>query len=202
MEVERVEAVVAGGESLTVEFKGESRAPLNDRALVEAAVCLANGHGGVLLVGVEDDGSVTGARPRHDSLTVPERVQALIANRTIPPVAADVDVVEVRGRPVLVVEVDRAARVVGTSAGLYVRRALRLDGSPQCIPFPAHEMLARAGADADAQLTGLSDTEIARAIGVVTLGNGSPQPTMGHPGASLPRGRGDACPLPGSQHRA
>lgn len=64
---ERVSHFIAGGESYEVEFKGESRAPLNDRDLVEAAVCLANGSGGTLLVGVEDDGTVTGARPRHES---------------------------------------------------------------------------------------------------------------------------------------
>lgn len=55
--------VIAGGESFTVEFKGEGRQPLSDRDLVEAVVCLANGEGGLLLVGVEDDGTVTGANP-------------------------------------------------------------------------------------------------------------------------------------------
>ncbi|MGH3260897.1 MAG: AlbA family DNA-binding domain-containing protein [Trebonia sp.] len=30
-------------------------------------MCLANGNGGMLLVGIEDDGTVTGARPRHES---------------------------------------------------------------------------------------------------------------------------------------
>jgi hypothetical protein len=40
---------------------GESRYACA-RDLVEAVVCLANGTGGVLLVGVEDDGTVSGAR--------------------------------------------------------------------------------------------------------------------------------------------
>ena len=30
-------------------------------------MCLANGTAGVLLVGVEDDGTVSGAQPRHEA---------------------------------------------------------------------------------------------------------------------------------------
>src|SRR3954471_10752450 len=90
----RVSQWVAGGERYDVEFKGEQRDRLNDRELVEAVVCLANGAGGVLLIGVEDDGTVTGARPRHEgSRTDPLRVQALIANTTQPPLSATVAVV-------------------------------------------------------------------------------------------------------------
>ncbi len=64
---ERVARCISEVESFEVEFKGESHAPLKDRDLVEAVVCLANGAGGLLLVGVEDDGTVTGARPRHEA---------------------------------------------------------------------------------------------------------------------------------------
>lgn len=142
VDTQQVEQFVAGGESFTVEFKGESRGPLSDSALVQAVVCLANGRGGFLLVGVEDDGTVTGARPRHGGETIPARVQALIANQTVPPIVTDVTTAEVRGVDVLVVEVENAQRVVGTSSGLYVRRALRVDGKPECVPYPAHEMLA------------------------------------------------------------
>jgi ATP-dependent DNA helicase RecG len=42
---ERVSRCIADGETYEVEFKGESRIPLNDRDLVEAVVCLANGSG-------------------------------------------------------------------------------------------------------------------------------------------------------------
>jgi len=225
MDAHDVEALVAGGETIMVEFKGESKSGLNDRSLVEAVVCLANGRGGVLLVGVEDDGRVTGARPRHDGSTVPARIQALIANQTIPPVVTQAATVEIQGKPVLVVEVEDAPRVVGTSMGLYVRRALRFDGKPECVPFPAHEMLAheidrgaidfaalpargatmahldpleferfralvsRAGSAGDSQLGDLSDTDITRALGVVTYGDDEPRPTMG---ALLLFGRVDA----------
>jgi len=95
---ERVARWAAAGERYEVEFKSELLRPLNDRDLVEAVVCLANGHGGVLLVGVEDDGTVTGAQPRHEAgRTDPFRVQALVANMTQPPVSAVVSVAEVAG---------------------------------------------------------------------------------------------------------
>lgn len=142
MDVAQAQEIVAQGESFTVEFKGEGRTPLNDQSLVEAVVCLANGAGGFLFIGVEDDGRLTGARPRHGAATEPARVQALIANQTIPPVQTEVTMVRLADVDVLVVEVENASRVVGTSRGLYVRRALRVDGQPECVPFPAHEMLA------------------------------------------------------------
>jgi ATP-dependent DNA helicase RecG len=71
-------ALIGAGERFEVELKGEERKPLDDRELVETVVCLANGAGGTLLVGVEDDGRITGARPRHGSYTDPNRVQAKV----------------------------------------------------------------------------------------------------------------------------
>ncbi|MGH8907328.1 MAG: RNA-binding domain-containing protein [Egibacteraceae bacterium] len=200
----RVRVWIAGGERYDLEFKGERRGPLNDRDLVEAVVCLANGSGGVLLVGVEDDGTPTGARPRHESgRTDPLRLQALIANNTQPPVATSVSIVDLDGASVIVVEVPDSPRVVGTARGTYVRRAIAGDGRPTCVPFHAHEMLARevdrgavdyaslpvrgatwddldplefervrhlvteVGDRADRLLAGLSDREIAHALGLV-----------------------------------
>jgi len=140
----RVARWTAAGESYEVEFKGEQRERLNDRDLVEAVVCLANGSGGVLLVGVEDDGTVTGARPRHEAgRTDLLRVQALIANLTQPPLSVVAGAVRVEDREVLVVEVPDSPRVVGTTRGTYVRRAIAGDGRPTCVPYHTHEMLAR-----------------------------------------------------------
>jgi ATP-dependent DNA helicase RecG len=66
MNPETILRLIEGGESLDVEFKGEERRPLPDEELVEAVVCLANRRSETpawLLLGVEDDGRVTGARP-------------------------------------------------------------------------------------------------------------------------------------------
>ncbi|MFW6012326.1 MAG: ATP-binding protein [bacterium] len=148
MTPETLETLIAAGETLAVELKGEEREPLSDRDLVEAVVCLANRTGddenGWLLVGVEDDGRVTGARPRHESgRTDPARVTALISGRTRPSVSVDVALVPYAGTTVLAVRVPAARSPVGTSDGRYLRRALGGDGRPACVPFHFHEMQGR-----------------------------------------------------------
>lgn len=71
MTLEHLKSLIAAGESLTVEFKGEERTPLSDRAIYEQAVCFANSEGGILLIGVEDCGRISGAKPRHGDATEP-----------------------------------------------------------------------------------------------------------------------------------
>jgi ATP-dependent DNA helicase RecG len=136
-------SLIAGGETLDVEFKGEEVRAISDGDLVEAVVCLANRSGnalGWLLVGVEDDGRVTGARPRHADRTDHLRLQALIAHRTQPSVSARVEIVRLDDRDVIAIEVPAARSPVGTSDGRYLRRALGGDGKPACLPLHFHEM--------------------------------------------------------------
>jgi len=139
---EALRSPIAGAETLDVEFKGEEARALSDVDLVEA-VCLANRSEnalGWLLVGVEDDGRVTGARPRHADRTDPLRLQALIAHRTRPSLSARVEIVRLGDRHVITVEVPAARAPVGTTDGKYLRRALGGDGKPACLPLHFHEM--------------------------------------------------------------
>jgi len=102
MTPDRLREIIAGGESLDVEFKGERRGQISDRDLVEAIVCLSNRPGdraGYLCIGV-DDGSITGARARD-----PLQLQGLVASRTRPSVSCRVQSVPVDGTQVIVVEV-------------------------------------------------------------------------------------------------
>ncbi|TPW14301.1 MAG: ATP-dependent DNA helicase RecG, partial [bacterium] len=144
MRREELEGLVEAGETLDVEFKGEERHPLSDGDLVETVVGLANrpgDHAGLLLVGVEDDGSVTGARPRHEAgITDPLRVQALISNRTRPALTCRAELVQVQGHEVLAIEVPAVRTPVGTSDGKYLRRTLTAKGEPRTVPFHFHEM--------------------------------------------------------------
>lgn len=147
MTPEKLQEVIRTGESLDVEFKGESNSrSLSDTDLVEAVVCLANRSSdrtGWLLIGVEDDGRITGARPRHHDRTDPLRVQALIANRTRPALSVRVEVISVvEGKDVIPIEVPRARVPVGTADGKYLRRAIGGDGKPACLPMHFHEMQA------------------------------------------------------------
>lgn len=140
-----LQALIAGRESLTLEFKGEQRRQLNDRDLVEAVVCLANAEGGLLLVGVEDDGSVSGARPRHGAATDAARLQALIRSRTVPGLEVPVEIVKVPAGEVLCLSVPRSAAVVASSDGICLRRITGGHG-PECVPFYPHQHAGRSAA--------------------------------------------------------
>ena len=146
MTPEALHDLIAAGETLAVEFKGEEKAPLNDRELVETVVCLANRTGaepGYLLVGVEDDGRITGARPRHGATTDPDRVAALIAGRTRPALSVSVGVVSLQNAGILAIEIPPTRHPVGTSDGVFLRRARGGDGRPACLPMdiPAMQSL-------------------------------------------------------------
>ncbi|NLA55845.1 MAG: ATP-binding protein [Corynebacterium humireducens] len=61
MDADTALRIISGGETLTVEFKRRrSSQDLNDRKLVEAVACMANGQGGHIFIGVENDGTVSG----------------------------------------------------------------------------------------------------------------------------------------------
>ncbi|HPW56707.1 MAG TPA: ATP-binding protein [Thermoanaerobaculaceae bacterium] len=143
MTPDALRALIAGGETLSVEFKGEERTPLGKRDLVEAIVCLVNRIGDApayLLIGVEDDGRITGARPRHGETPDPARIATLIANRTCPSIAVRAACVTIDDKPVLVVEVPAQRQPVATSKGLFLRRTLGGDGRPACVPMDAFAM--------------------------------------------------------------
>ena len=205
-------ALIAGGETLAVEFTSERRGSLPDRDLVETVACMANrdddGPDGWVLLGVEDDGVVTGARPRHQTAgTDVLRVQALVSNRTRPALAVNAEMFVLEGKDVLAIRVPKGRSPVGTADGRYLRRALGGDGKPACVPFHFHEMNARqadfgtfdysavelpdVGIDAldplefaryrrairenrggDEALLGLSDLDLAKALGAVRTWNG------------------------------
>lgn len=127
-------------ESLTVEFKSD-RARLSDRDLVEAVVCLANAEGGELWLGVEDDGRPTGLHPDHRQL---DGLAGLIAARTSPSLVVAVMPVEIGGVALAQVRVPKAVGEVATTSGVYLRRRLKHDGSPECVPMLPHDRASHA----------------------------------------------------------
>jgi ATP-dependent DNA helicase RecG len=126
-------------ESLTVEFKSD-QSRFNDRDLVATVVCLANTDGGVLYLGVEDDGTITGTHPQRQTSAA---LTALIANRTNPPISVRINILQEEGHTVTAIEVPKSPRLVATSDGLLQRRRLQADGTPQCVPFYPHEFVSR-----------------------------------------------------------
>ncbi len=134
-----IQEIIARGESLTVEFKSD-RNGIPDRDLVAAIVALANTEGGELLLGVEDDGTVTGLHANHANLA---GLPALIANRTNPSVPVRVEQIRIQGHNIVRIVVPKSRQLVSTSDGLLVRRRLKLDGTPEAVPFYPHEFIQR-----------------------------------------------------------
>ncbi|WP_020507128.1 DNA glycosylase AlkZ-like family protein [Lamprocystis purpurea] len=143
-------------EALTIEFKSDQKR-LPDKDLVLAAVCLANTDGGLIYLGVEDDGQPTGLHPDHHDLN---GLAALIANRTIPPLSVRTVMMESAGLKIARIEIPRSTRLVATSDGTLQRRRLLADGKPQCVPFLPHEFASR---ESDLRLSDYSALPVAGA---------------------------------------
>lgn len=139
MTAQELKEIIARGETLCVEFKSDKQ-KLSDRDLVEAVVAMANTDGGLLLAGVEDNGTVTGLHKTHRGCGTPT---ALIANRTTPSLHVTVHEVCIDGHPIFAIEVPRANGIVGTTDGYYAHRKLKADGCPEAVPMGPFEIQQR-----------------------------------------------------------
>jgi len=131
--------LIQGKESLTLEFKSD-RKKLPDRDLIAAIVSLANTDGGTLLLGVEDDGTITGLHPDHINTS---GLAAMIANKTNPALSVVVENLEIKNNRIARIMVGKSMQLVSTSDGLLQRRRLKLDGTPEAVPFYPHEFIQR-----------------------------------------------------------
>ena len=142
IDLDRIKELSAKGESLMVEFKGEEHGQLSDREIYDAVVCLANTDGGLILIGVEDDGRLTGARPRHGKTTDTAKLQAAIFNNTEPRINTRISLVPIPRAHIITIEVDKYPEICATKAGLCLRRTMGMHG-PECVPFYPHEHINR-----------------------------------------------------------
>lgn len=145
-------------EDLTTEFKSDIK-DFSDIGLVEEIVGMANTKGGILYLGVEDDGVITGVGKKHKD---PIGVMALIANSTVPSISVRADLIEEEGMDVLCIEIPVSRLVVSTSSGKMLRRRLKADGSPENIPMYSYEVVTRLSelSQLDFSATPLSGAEL------------------------------------------
>jgi ATP-dependent DNA helicase RecG len=123
---ESFENLLSRGETLTVEFKSDAKG-LPDRDLVATVVAMANTEGGRILLGVEDDGAVTGIQPAHRDTA---GLVALIANRTSPTVIVSAKLLAHKGGKVLSITVPKSRGIVSTTEGQLLRRRIMATGKP------------------------------------------------------------------------
>ncbi len=127
-------------ESLTIEFKSDLSC-LPDRDLLKEIVGLANTNGGVLYLGVEDNGLPTGLHSKHSDIS---NLPALIANRTCPSLLIEVSLQNVQNKSIAVIHVPKSRTLIATSDGKIVRRRIMSDGKPETVPFYPHEHSQRS----------------------------------------------------------
>ena len=126
-------------ETLEIEFKSDvKRYP--DKDIIEAVSAMANTNGGILYLGVEDNGIVTGLHKSHmDAIGL----VALIANNTIPSVSVRAEIVIENQHNVMKIAIPMSRAVVSTSSGKILKRRLKLDSSPEAVPMYAYEITSR-----------------------------------------------------------
>lgn len=126
-------------ESLTVEFKSDIKG-FDESELIAEIVGMANTEGGVLYLGVEDDGTITGVNQRHRD---PIGVMALIANKSVPSIPVRAEIIEEEGIEILQITIPMSRTIVATSDGKIQRRRLRAEGNPENVPMYPYEIPSR-----------------------------------------------------------
>ena len=131
--------IIPEKETLTIEFKSDIEG-LDEKELVSEIVGMANTEGGMLYLGVEDDGAITGVHKKHRDRN---GAMALIANKTVPSLSVRAEIIEEDGMEVMQFQVPMSRTIIATSDGKMLRRRLKADGSPENIPMYPHEIPAR-----------------------------------------------------------
>ena len=108
-----IEALVAGGESQTVEFKEALPPPGIIARLVSA---FANTDGGVILLGIREPNQVVGVQVEPF-----ERAYQRVLERLTGEVRTEKSVINLGGKSVGVIRVEKSTSLVGTTEGYFMR---------------------------------------------------------------------------------
>ncbi|MCA9442238.1 MAG: putative DNA binding domain-containing protein, partial [Candidatus Omnitrophica bacterium] len=141
--LQQLEEIINLGEALEREFKSDSRREFSDNEIYEEIVALANTDGGALLIGVEDNGQVTGSRARHNPRTDPMRLQSAIFNNTVPSINTRISLIDHPDGEVLAIEVDPYPEPCATTQGRSLHRVIGADGKPATVPFYPRDQRSR-----------------------------------------------------------
>ena len=137
MTIGELKDVIAGGETLTVEFKSDVKR-LPDGELVDSLAAMANSQGGMLFEGVEDNGNITGLCKAHLDV---DGIVPLVENRTTPGLVVSVEKVDCGdGLYVGVVHVKKSKLLIATNDGKYLRRRLDANHKPEVVAIKPAEV--------------------------------------------------------------
>lgn len=129
-------------ETLQIELKSDPVGGLSDKSVADAVVGLANAQGGVLYIGIDDNGTISGLR--SEKWRNPKKAAAFISNYTVPPLLVETDLVPAeKDRLVLTIKVPKAQGLCATRDGKVLRRRIKVDGRPENIPMFPQEYSGR-----------------------------------------------------------
>lgn len=120
MTIKELEDIIFCGENNRVEFKSWKKAKSKKDIIdlvVKELVALANSNGGVVLLGVEDDGKVTGCEG-YDCQNIIEAIY----DKTRPNMYVEIEDIEYKKLHILVLSVGKDNNIYATSAGACYRR--------------------------------------------------------------------------------
>jgi hypothetical protein len=99
----RIELLISGGEQATLEFKRELPGS-NPAKVMKTVAAFANGGGGTILFGVEDDGAIIGVGEHYTRRTL-DRLTNLISDWVRPLPDFECEMIEIDGHGVLAINV-------------------------------------------------------------------------------------------------
>lgn len=115
-----IKEVISKGERIDVEFKSWKK--IKDKKelmkiITKEAVALANTKGGMILIGIEDNGEITGCE-NYDIQNIIESIY----DRTIPKLFTEIEEAFLENNAILVVNVPKGSTLFATSAGEVYKR--------------------------------------------------------------------------------
>ena len=102
MKLEELREIISNGENSYIEFKEES---IKARELAEEIVAFANSEGGMILIGVDDDGNIKGV---FDN-SIEEKIMNICRNNCIPNISPGFQSIEIDGKMLAVVSVSKGS---------------------------------------------------------------------------------------------
>ncbi|MHA2790210.1 RNA-binding domain-containing protein [Corynebacterium sp. S7] len=125
--------IITQGQGISVAFaRRTSSAYINERGVIELLACMANGEGGTLFIGVNQNGSISGCYPFHGESTQPRELEATIRQYTSPSLSTTVSVAEIDGKDVVAISVEESRTPIATTWGVYRTRRLNSQGTAEC----------------------------------------------------------------------
>ena len=100
MKQDEIREIINNGENSYIEFKEES---IKAKELAEEIVAFANSEGGIILIGVDDDGNIKGV---SDTL-IEEKVMNVCRNNCIPNIIPNYQSINIEGKTIAIITVQK-----------------------------------------------------------------------------------------------